>query len=391
MRANDTSMPGAYLTRALAGGMRPFRYRSGVYRLLGLPDRRAEGVTFLPPLPPVGFQYEKHWRAESPWTPTPLQIPARAHRQGAPAGEGESEGEMASADRERKPMESAGAATPSLVGALSSEQNPFGNRTAPLEPWPGEGSAASTSTGMKKRTTGDQKSSLESSDRIIQEGTQSTLSEAPAPVSSPDSPVTLGPALAPSGGLEIPGITQRRALFASLARHVSTRDSAGVVPSAGRSGSRAHAGTEARSSGLTDSMRARGTNPKHHTELDGGPRNKAALQAGAVTPHDGSPIADPMLASHRTVEETSPSVFRSGRRMRDEVEHVRRAVATRTVRQEAAQDATPRGTPPPSPAAAPPIAPPSIVVRQIIGPSRRVSRAFWGSSILRSTHLRILR
>ena len=56
--------PSAYLHSVLGDGAKPFRYRSRVRSLLGVP---AEGtdLTF-PNLPPVGFRY-----ADSPFSPKP--------------------------------------------------------------------------------------------------------------------------------------------------------------------------------------------------------------------------------------------------------------------------------------------------------------------------------
>ena len=57
MPSDDTRLPGAYLIRLLDGGVRPFRYRSGVHRLMGMPERADSAMTSTPPLPPVGFTY----------------------------------------------------------------------------------------------------------------------------------------------------------------------------------------------------------------------------------------------------------------------------------------------------------------------------------------------
>lgn len=55
---DELSAPwGTYLTGLLASAERPFRYRNGVYRLLGVADGSDAGIAFLPPLPPGAFRY----------------------------------------------------------------------------------------------------------------------------------------------------------------------------------------------------------------------------------------------------------------------------------------------------------------------------------------------
>lgn len=58
---------GRYLTTLLAAAARPFRYRSAVHRLLGVPEEPERTLTFLPPLPPGAFRYETdRWRPDPP-------------------------------------------------------------------------------------------------------------------------------------------------------------------------------------------------------------------------------------------------------------------------------------------------------------------------------------
>lgn len=390
MRANDTSRPKAYLATALAGGMRPFRYRRGIHRLLGLPDQGGRAVTVLPPLPPVGFQYERHRGLGRPWPPSPLQVPPSEHRRGRPVGEAEFDGEMHAVIREETPAERTETTSP-VMGMPSPEKTPFRNRTAPLEAEPEGGPSTSASTGQKEHATGEQALELGQSDRVVREATQHMLQEATPPAAPPRLSATAEPVTPGPARLEIPGITQRRELFAALAHHVSTRDSAGGVPSAGRSGPHARADAEARSSVLTGSMRARGTNLQHHAGLDDAPPEETALQTEAAPPHDESPVADPMLDARSAVRTMPASVFRTGGQTGGEIEHVRRAVAQLAARQEASPDTPPREPPSSPPAATPPVSPPPMIVQRVAGPPRRVPRAFWASSMLRSTHLRILR
>lgn len=49
--------PHSFLHRALSDGAKPFRYRSGVRSLLGIPDSEGSRLAFSPTLPPVGFRY----------------------------------------------------------------------------------------------------------------------------------------------------------------------------------------------------------------------------------------------------------------------------------------------------------------------------------------------
>lgn len=63
MRSDKGQAPSGYLHSVLADGAKPFRYRSGVRSLLGMPDREGGNLVFSPTLPPVGFRYE--FRGES--------------------------------------------------------------------------------------------------------------------------------------------------------------------------------------------------------------------------------------------------------------------------------------------------------------------------------------
>ena len=73
MRSDKGQAPSGYLHSVLADGAKPFRYRSGVRSLLGIPDSEGGDLAFSPTLPPVGFRYE--FRGE-PYLPP--QHPPRA-------------------------------------------------------------------------------------------------------------------------------------------------------------------------------------------------------------------------------------------------------------------------------------------------------------------------
>ena len=47
----------SYLIALLGAGVRPFVYRSGVYRLLGVASPHQPPMHSTPPMPPVGFHY----------------------------------------------------------------------------------------------------------------------------------------------------------------------------------------------------------------------------------------------------------------------------------------------------------------------------------------------
>ena len=54
-----------YLSELLAGGERPFRYRSGVHRLLGMPRAEDRAIVFAAPLPPGRFAYGTGFSAQT--------------------------------------------------------------------------------------------------------------------------------------------------------------------------------------------------------------------------------------------------------------------------------------------------------------------------------------
>jgi len=60
MLSKQRQSPGKYFHRVLESGAKYFRYRSGVYSLLGAPRRGTGNVSYPPIIPPMGFKYTQY-------------------------------------------------------------------------------------------------------------------------------------------------------------------------------------------------------------------------------------------------------------------------------------------------------------------------------------------
>src|SRR5262245_32111966 len=72
MRSNSQPAAPNYLYRVLLDGAMPFRYRGGVYSLLGIPNPGAGGIFHAAHVPPVGFAYAKGHADAMPLPDEPL-------------------------------------------------------------------------------------------------------------------------------------------------------------------------------------------------------------------------------------------------------------------------------------------------------------------------------
>jgi hypothetical protein len=73
---------GQHLLRVLGSSERPFAYRSGIFRLLGLPSGAASTVAFRPPPPQGAFQYVQPHIPDASDRPPPNPSRAQAHAPG---------------------------------------------------------------------------------------------------------------------------------------------------------------------------------------------------------------------------------------------------------------------------------------------------------------------
>lgn len=396
----------------LLGRARPFRYRGAVHRLLGVPVSDAGELASPPRLPLPAFRY--HF-------PGPGLVASEAPGSGAPdRGRGDpparptpAAGGSTEVDAADRPRPSADPTSGSLRPAARS-RSPDPARTlpagrgAPSPPRPAAhdppgdpepGPSAPSRPG--EHATGRAGPSGEAS-----RGGQPAPREAPRPTEG-------------SVGLAVPGLTERRAFFAALAGldlkgtdveppPASTADApARSSASADERGTEREGPEPAPSGGtpVTDGTapaRLRDTATKVRGEGAGkekAARGLTAFEDAADRPPAALVPRGPAALERREVPspegppgDARTAAFRARVRPGREVEHLRRAVTKLAGRRSAppaegeSGDANagtvPRASDPERKV---------VVVRRRPPSPRRVPRAFWSSSILRSTHLRLLR
>jgi hypothetical protein len=387
MPTNDFPAAGRYVTGLLATGARPFAHRGGVYRLLGRPVPQDGAVHFVPPLPPVGFVYEQGarfggWSGER----NAASLPALRPQRQAEASEGK---------QGKTTPEKAEGAVPLIAPPVSQRAAPERSEAPPLNPTPPP-AHASSSPGQPSRQKAPAPSPEGRVGRPLQTVKPPADIDPPkeTQLSSPPVEEALTETFLRREGLAVPGLTQRRAVFAALA---------GVLPSlneARQEGAHFPAGEKARS------------------EPEGLARVDATVGKGArgpetLVPNTPTPAAPSRpqrsvpeaRASALSAQPGEAAVFRARTRVIEEVEHLRRAVtpppergvreAAEEAAREVVREAVREGALRTSPARArpQPVEPPArvVVVQPVVSAAQRVPRAFWSSSALRSTHLRMLR
>ncbi len=351
----------SYLSGLLAAGARSFPYSGGVYRLLGQTAPQGTAVRFPPPLPPVGFAYEQGprlWETPGMGNPpfpgvAPSRVPVDAGKE-AERGDGEASHRPRSIPPIRAGMRPE-TGRPEEPPSVPSPLVPSTSAPSTLRPAVAGGRVEAEPSSLappRGAPAGEPRVKPRSAEPTAEPG---LLGEEPRDVTqravSPlvDAPVE-------GVGLSIPGLSQRRLAFAALA---------GTLP---RSDARSR--------------------PDESTQSE--------------LPADISP---PLPALHALPSiPGEAATFRARARSIEEVEHVRRAVvaqapqrtgqkAIREAVREAAREAVREGISSARPEGSPRLAAsvPVVVVQRVSDPSRQVPRAFWSSSALRSTHLRMLR
>lgn len=455
MPCKRISVPGLYLTSLLASGDRPFCYRRGVHRLLGMPSRAEAALKFLPPLPPVGFQYERD-RA-----PSGHRQPVSRSDRGALFSPGVVAGELTSVgDRGRlgEEMLSPAATTPAGVNRrVSGQQLAWDDGRHVSEEALGPLAAASPRNGpeipsarhrqsviaalsaqgllQENAASAERFLSQKSSKKPVQRGALNKNEPAGAPTSKPGSGAgdgcynsqrRRGGSTDPQHtGLEIPGITHRRSRFAALSAQGSPpKEAASAQRSLYQTAGPKKAPQVAASDGEKAEFAGVSSAPMTQSAADIAYESEGHQAGSAETQHIGLEIPgassvpaepsdddqqparvstrsrphadsiprDPVPAWRSSVSEEKPVLFRSRPRANEEVEHLRQVVTNVATRQ-ASVDGRRREEPLPSAAehGQPALAQPVVVVQRAPAPIFQAPRAFWASSVLRSTHLRMLR
>jgi hypothetical protein len=404
MPSEDYSMPGVYLLRQLGSDARPFAYRSGVYRLLGLTLGAETRLGFLPPLPSVGFQFLQP--GEPPDVePAPEALP-RVSR--PPPRPGSQEHFMAPATSEPVPRSSGPPAGPEApdppesFGILDGFQPgaPRGIAAAALVPATGVAPQPHTAEPREPRLVRPHAGSPTSSGAagIGHPPDPYQPGKGSSPAASPQTPV----AVPRSVGLALPGVTERRTVFASLAGQPAREEETGATP--------------ARERPPRDAAPAEPTlppaDPRERTAAPAGPTDLFAARPELRGPTAWKPALEPPVRRALPItgeEDVDPDPPRrdraatpglSGERppglvpalpRTDPVEQLRRAAVRRAARQSPPSAGAEEEIVTSRRAVSPPAARQVVVVRATARPSTELSRAFWSSSILRSRHLGVLR
>jgi hypothetical protein len=330
MSADRLRLPGQYLLSQLGSGLRPFPYRGGVYRLLGLPLPAQERIGFRPPLPPVGFRY-----VQPQWGDLPPSVPSSGGTGPAPRAASSPPNELAAGTAQSPPVR---AEPPPVPGSRSAKTDFAQSLQRPSSPGPGgihPGSGRPRNEPASLAPAIEAEAATPNPDPGEPKRKDVRGAVADTPAGTPLEPPPCGPR---STGLAIPGVTERRLGFTALAGQPSSHE----VP----------APLEPR-----------------------GPRSTAPAVAGAP----------------RTAEAEPSAMLRARPRVAGQVDQLRQAAA-----QIAARQASPREEPgeePPGPrrAPSPSITREVIVIRPVPRTARVIPRSFWASSVLRSTHLGVLR
>lgn len=326
--------PRGYLIRLLAQGNHRFRYRQGVHRLLGIPERPAQTQTFLPVLPPIDFKYEQPSFGVAPPTSVPL----------GPEG-------MGAVRYKEKP--------------LQAYPRPTGPQGVPPPPPPVPATVSTPPPGR---------------DEVPAAG-------AAAPPKQNIGESFDGPAETKHVQLSIPGVTTKHRLASAPLVPGHTLPARPSLQRAGDAPTTdAPPGVDARSkvNAHTPPATPRRTSEDHKKADSVAPAPKSEFVP--------SPTVSAVRAATERIQpaEAIPPTpqFKPAKRVTDEVEHLRQAV-----RRLAAKQAPAPASPPEAPPQAPPPAPvpPVVVVEPPPEPVRRTPRAFWSASTLRRTHLRTLR
>lgn len=408
---------GMYLARILADGARPHVYRAGVYRLLGVTPPNSPATSFALPLPPAAFTYQ----GAKPG----MRVDGAPPSENVPEVESHGASDAPDARDHARP-----GATGSEQHALPADadhpvvrQPDRRRQRAHDEPAGDEIAAASPSTDLSTSSTPTAPDPLphvgidipgQTPRRPIPPAVEAPADALPPSAASP--PDGRDPSDASGSGLAAPSANpppapgaSRRVGDVDSGAHSRTSDLKGAAATddfSRRAGDGEHktpGSLEAQDASASASASAAA--PRNHSALETremlGPgqrpddvvsqvrRTLAGLAAGRktplpdrATPERGDPIELP-----------APS--NAAMRPENQVERVRRAVAKLETRRTARVEQDPPAVPT-APASRPTptssLAPPPVVIVQRSQPSAGgVPRAFWKSSTLRSTHLRILR
>jgi len=346
MRADLTPLVARDLLGLTVGGVQSLQYRGGVFRLLGVPTPTVARFSMLPPLPSVGFQYERT-RSEafhrSPFHAVPSDADVPTPRGGSR--------QAAATDRRSPAAGPAHASTrrDARPGSESDGAPPPVSRSFSGDAW---------------------------SDPVA-----AVVPEAPERHIDPD------PDRA-AGGISIPGVTERQSVFAAIARMSRSEGAKPPVP------------------GDRQDERVRGRLPSPDVRTSPAQSDADVVQRAspsvdrAERPREPS-TAVSMLAPQREVSRRDVPPANTSAvspRVLEGIARLRSAMSTMAVRQAlGSSEGPPTDSDLPAPpistgAVLPPVAPaPVVLVWRPTVPNRRIPRAFWHSSTLRSVHLGALR
>jgi hypothetical protein len=338
MPSDGARLPGQYLLSQLGGGARPFPYRTGVYRLLGLPLQREERIGFRSPLLPVGFQYVQPQLGEAPWPVAPPSFPA----------------DEISFEVEAPP----GPLSPAMPGERPVARHAAG---APADAgiWPQSEAHRAPRLNLPESGARTSASPLQTSDVV--------------PPEAPQVPATKPRAL----GLAIPGISERPLVFPALARKSPVQDVSGPQEQVT----------------LRPAIADAPSGPTAPPETDEKAGAPAAVAGGQTDARALNAQRAGFAPKHRQAAASlpEPALLRSRPRVAEQVEQLRQAVARLAARQAPPREEPREEVPSPRRASAPPAPREVMVVRQAARAGHGIPRSFWASSTLRSIHLGVLR
>lgn len=402
MPSNTTRLPGQYLLGQLSDGLHPFPYRSSVYRLLGLPSRPESKITYRRQFLPVGFRYEQQGPVSAIPSPAAEFPPAGIQAPSIPEDATFDTGDTPSPSRAFQMMDSPRFHSPAGFRARQAAPEitekrphvplethtdddpslPDRPEAAPVSDTQGAHSEELKPPSLPVIHTSTKPAPAPAAERVSQ-----TEPVAPASQETPET-AELVPKSLPTAtrtiGLSIPGFTDKRAVFAALSRHLVSQESPEVpeIPSMNRQP--AEPVQPHRNLAPVEETPSLSYAPIRKENLS----TQKAPAKPAVQPDPG-----PVTRTWHSNPEPPPLMQSSRSRVRaaDQIEHLRQVVTTMASKQGAAQNTSQEKPPDPPAPPARTAAPQSIVVVRQAGASPRTPRAFWATSLMRSTHLRMLR
>lgn len=394
MRSEKPRSHRGRLLASLADGVCSFKYRGSVYRLLGVPVPQESVIAFRRPMPPAGFRY-RDWPFEGFLSSPPVdshpktkrgsgdEIPMETHTtEGRRRIDLSSQGELGD-----RPGPDGGHHRRDEIGIVVPGRGADGSQT--VEPRSERETARTAPRKTEAQSAWDRARRPHGEDRkgrLEPRPPMTDVTETRAsPVSAADNSRTVAdnslsaarprpsPAQPPSaeaGPEPAEAVPLRGEVMVAGPRDPDLPGKVGAP-----AGRRAD-GSVKPSSALTET----------DVPPSGGHVSQVKCRAG-----EGDE-SDEQVSGRLSIprDSTAPPVLQFRQGLVEEVEHLRGAIR-RLAEGRLGRDREPPQQAPSS--AGPPIQQPRtvFVYRQPPGPVRRVSGAFWGSSTLRSRHLRVLR